>query len=95
MQSPVDKSLVKRKYPFEPKKGDELPFKVFEMDISSIAPASGESESRRLELPKWLEDIKRILPMAGQKNARGNEVDKLVDILKVVTIPSEEKLQLV
>lgn len=95
MQSPADKSMIKRRYPFTPKKEEELPVKVFEVDIASLAAPMEESEARRMELPPWLENIKRILPMAGQKNARGNEVDKLVDLLKEITLPSEEKLQLV
>ena len=87
--------MLKRKYPFKPKKEDVIPTKVFEVDVSSLFTPTNETEGRRMELPKWLEEIKRLLPMAGQKNSRGNEVDKLVEILKEVTIPSEEKLQLV
>ena len=50
--------MIKRRYPFTPKKEEELPVKVFEVDIASLAAPMEESEARRMELPPWLENIK-------------------------------------
>ena len=78
--------MLKRRYPHKKKEVDEIPMKVFEIDLTSNIPEPGEPERRRIPLPEWLEFIYRKLPAAGQKNSRGNEVDKLVEVLKKIRI---------
>ena len=89
-----DRSILKRRYPFEKKaqEPDDKAAKEQTEDILPSLPQADDSEATKVETPKWIYEYLRKLPSMGMKQARNEHVLGVIRILSNITIPDPSRL---